>query len=70
MIFVDTSAFYAMHVGTCEEHRTAVEIRDKIASGQFESMITTNLRLFCVFVSVMKQQAKLERQSGLLLASR
>jgi len=42
MIFVDTSAFYAMHVGTCEEHRTAVEIRDKIAAGQFGSMVTTN----------------------------
>jgi hypothetical protein len=42
VIFVDTSAFYAVHVRTSREHGAAVGVRDRIASGEFGAMVTTN----------------------------
>jgi hypothetical protein len=42
LIFIDTSAFYAVHVRTSKLHESAIKVRDLIASGEFGSMLTSN----------------------------
>lgn len=45
MIFIDTSAFYAMEVEEDINHRSAVKVRKKIAENSYGLPVTTNLVL-------------------------